>query len=63
MIRTDSEVVVVPPKGKRSTYTVLSGDTLALIAMKNGVNWRDIAAVEPNFARFDLVCRYDHLFI
>lgn len=43
VIRTDSEIVVVPPKGKRSTYTVLSGDTLALIAMKNGVNWRDIA--------------------
>lgn len=44
VIRTDSEIVVVPPKGKRSTYTVLAGDTLALIAMKNGVNWRDIAA-------------------
>ena len=44
VIRTESEVVVVPPKGKRSTYTVLAGDTLALIAMKNGVNWRDIAA-------------------
>lgn len=42
-IKTDSEVVVVAPKGKRSTYTVQSGDTLALIAMKNGVNWRDVA--------------------
>ncbi|RZG64912.1 LysM peptidoglycan-binding domain-containing protein [Acinetobacter bouvetii] len=42
-IKTDSEVVVVAPKGKRSTYTVQSGDTLAVIAMKNGVNWRDIA--------------------
>ena len=41
--KTDSEVVVEPPKGKRSTYTVLSGDTLATIALKNGVNWRDIA--------------------
>ncbi len=44
VIRTDSEIVVVAPKGKRSTYTVLTGDTLALIAMKNGVNWRDIAS-------------------
>lgn len=31
------------PKGKRSTYTVMAGDTLAVIAMKNGVSWRDIA--------------------
>ena len=49
--KTESEVVVVPPKGKRSTYTVLPGDTLAIIAMKNGVNWRDIAKwnqVDPN---------------
>ena len=42
-IKTDTDVVVVAPKGKRSTYVVLSGDTLALIAQKNGVNWRDIA--------------------
>jgi len=42
-IKTDSEVVVVAPKGKRSTYTVQPGDTLAVIAMKNGVNWRDVA--------------------
>ena len=42
-VRTDSEVVVSPPKGKRSTYTVLPGDTLAVIAMKNGLNWRDVA--------------------
>jgi LysM repeat protein len=42
-LKTDSEVVVVPPKGKRSTYTVLPGDTLAVIAMKNGLNWRDVA--------------------
>lgn len=42
-VRTDSEVVVIPPKGKRTTYTVLAGDTLASIAMKNGLNWRDIA--------------------
>ena len=41
--KTDSEVIVSAPKGKRSTYTVLPGDTLAVIAMKNGVNWRDIA--------------------
>lgn len=49
--KTDSEVVVVPPTGKRSTYTVLPGDTLAIVAMKNGVNWRDIAKwnqVDPN---------------
>ena len=43
VIKTDSEVVVVAPKGKRSTYTVQAGDTLAVIAMKNGVNWRDVA--------------------
>lgn len=42
-IKTDTDVVVVQPKGKRSTYTVLPGDTLAVIAMKNGVNWRDVA--------------------
>ncbi len=53
--KTESEVVVVPPTGKRSTYTVLSGDTLATIAMKNGVNWRDIAKwnqVDPNGTLF-----------
>ncbi len=37
------DVIVVPPKGKRSTYTVVAGDTLAIIATKNGVNWRDVA--------------------
>ncbi|OTG69192.1 lytic transglycosylase [Acinetobacter sp. ANC 4470] len=42
-VKTDSEIVVVPPKGKRSTYTVLPGDTLAVIAMKNGLNWREVA--------------------
>ncbi len=42
-IKTDTDVVVVAPKGKRSTYVVLPGDTLAVIAQKNGVNWRDIA--------------------
>ncbi len=50
-VKTDAEVVVVPPKGKRSTYTVMTGDTLALIAMKNGVNWRDVAKwnqIDPN---------------
>ena len=49
--KTESDVVVVPPKGKRSTYTVLPGDTLAVIALKNGVNWRDVAKwnqVDPN---------------
>ncbi|KJV44258.1 lytic transglycosylase [Acinetobacter indicus] len=51
VIKTDTEVVVVPPKGKRSTYTVQAGDTLVLIAMKNGVNWRDVAKwnqIDPN---------------
>ena len=42
-IKTDTDVVVVQPKGKRSTYTIQPGDTLAVIAMKNGVNWRDVA--------------------
>ncbi|MDQ8934395.1 LysM peptidoglycan-binding domain-containing protein [Acinetobacter rudis] len=41
--RQNDDVVVVPPKGKRTTYNVVSGDTLALIATKNGVNWRDVA--------------------
>lgn len=39
------------PKGSRSTYTVTAGDTLATIAAKNGVNWRDIAKwnqIDPN---------------
>ena len=43
VVKTESDVVVVAPKGKRTTYTVISGDTLALIAAKNGLNWRDIA--------------------
>ncbi|CAG68020.1 MULTISPECIES: LysM peptidoglycan-binding domain-containing protein [Acinetobacter] len=50
-IKTDTDIVVVQPKGKRSTYTVVSGDTLAIIAMKNGVSWRDIAnwnQIDPN---------------
>ncbi|MGX5699945.1 LysM peptidoglycan-binding domain-containing protein [Acinetobacter kookii] len=50
-VKTDSEVVVIPPKGKRSTYTVQQGDTLAVIAMKNGLNWRDVAKwnqIDPN---------------
>lgn len=54
-VKTASEVVVVPPKGKRTTYTVLPGDTLATIAMKNGVNWRDIAKwnqIDPNAMLF-----------
>ncbi len=53
--KTESEVVVEPPKGKRSTYTVLPGDTLATIALKNGVSWRDIAKwnqVDPNGTLF-----------
>ena len=53
--KTSTEVVVVPPKGKRSTYTVVAGDNLATIAAKNGVNWRDIAnwnQVDPNGTLF-----------
>lgn len=49
--QNNEEVVVVAPKGKRSTYTVLAGDTLAIIAAKNGVSWRDLATwnqVSPN---------------
>jgi LysM repeat protein len=36
--------VVVAPKGKRSTYVVMPGDNLQMIAMKHGVNWRDVAS-------------------
>ncbi|QIO06425.1 lytic transglycosylase [Acinetobacter shaoyimingii] len=53
--KTESEVRVVAPKGERSTYTVAAGDTLATIAMKNGVNWRDIAKwnqIDPNASLF-----------
>ena len=31
------------PQGTRSTYTVKRGDTLANIASRSGVNWRDIS--------------------
>lgn len=37
--KTDTEVVVVPPRGKRSTYVVMPGDTLAIIAKK----WCELA--------------------
>ncbi|SPL69388.1 LysM peptidoglycan-binding domain-containing protein [Acinetobacter stercoris] len=50
-VKTDTDIVVAPPKGKRSTYTVIPGDTLAIIAAKNGVNWRDVAKwnqIDPN---------------
>lgn len=43
VIQTASDVVVVPPKGKRSTYVVVAGDSLQTIAMKNGLDWRDVA--------------------
>ncbi len=43
VIESKDEVVVVAPKGKRDLYTVQSGDTLASIATKYSVNWRDIA--------------------
>lgn len=39
------------PTGKRSTYQVQQGDTLANIAYRMGVNWRDIAEwnqIDPN---------------
>ncbi|MFV5262255.1 LysM peptidoglycan-binding domain-containing protein [Acinetobacter courvalinii] len=54
-IKTDTDVVVTAPKGKRSTYVVQPGDTLAVIAQKNGVNWRDIAQwnqIDPNGTLF-----------
>lgn len=53
--RQNDDIVVVPPKGKRTTYNVLPGDTLAIIAAKNGVNWRDIAKwnqIDPNGTLF-----------
>ena len=43
VIRTGADVVVVPPKGTRSTYVVMPGDNLQMIAMKHGLNWRDVA--------------------
>ncbi|RKG33366.1 LysM peptidoglycan-binding domain-containing protein [Acinetobacter guerrae] len=54
-IKTDTDIVVVQPSGKRSTYTVQAGDTLAIIAAKNGVSWRDIAKwnqIDPNNTLF-----------
>ncbi|MBJ9985788.1 LysM peptidoglycan-binding domain-containing protein [Acinetobacter sp. S40] len=54
-IKTDTDIVVVQPSGKRSTYTVQPGDTLAIIATKNGVSWRDIAKwnqIDPNNTLF-----------
>ncbi len=42
-VETSDEVVVVVPKGKRDVYTVQTGDTLATVATRYGVNWRDIA--------------------
>ncbi|ENW05695.1 LysM peptidoglycan-binding domain-containing protein [Acinetobacter beijerinckii] len=54
-IKTDTDVVVVAPKGKRSTYVVQPGDTLAVIAQKNNVSWRDIAQwnqIDPNGTLF-----------
>jgi LysM repeat protein/soluble lytic murein transglycosylase-like protein len=42
-VKTDTEVVVIAPKGLRTTYKVLPGDTLVTIAAKNGLNWRDVA--------------------
>lgn len=43
LVKTATDVVVIPPKSKRTTYTVVAGDTLLSIGMKNAVNWRDIA--------------------
>ena len=42
-VKTDTEVVVIAPKGLRTTYKVLPGDTLVTIAAKHGLNWRDVA--------------------
>ncbi len=56
-IKTDTDVVVVQPKGKRSTYTVQPGDTLAVIAMKNGVNWRDVAKWNQIDPEKTFICR------
>lgn len=39
------------PQGERSVYVVQAGDTLASIASRYGVNWRDVAdwnQIEPN---------------
>lgn len=50
-VKTETDVIAIPPKAQRSTYRVVSGDTLAIIASKNGVNWRDIAKwnqIDPN---------------
>lgn len=44
VVETRDEVVVVAPQGKRDVYTVQTGDTLAIIATRFGVSWRDIAA-------------------
>ncbi len=41
--RQKDEVVVSTPKGKRSTYTVQTGDSLISIASRYDLNWRDIA--------------------
>lgn len=43
------------PKGVRSTYVVAPGDTLAVIAAKNAVSWKDIAKwnqIDPNAALY-----------
>lgn len=42
IIRQDQEIIVVHPKGKRSTYTVRTGDNLTNIAMMHGVSLQDI---------------------
>lgn len=51
VIKTETDVVVIQPKGQRSTYKVLPGDTLLMIAAKHGLNWRDVAKwnqIDPN---------------
>ena len=55
VVRSASEVTVAAPKGKRSSYSVQSGDTLLSIANKHGVNWRDVAnwnQMEPEATLF-----------
>jgi len=48
-----SDPVYYPPSG--GTYTVQWGDTLAKIAARTGVSWRDILAVNPQIYNPSLI--------
>lgn len=53
IIPTPTRVVSQKPTGERSVYAVQPGDTLASIASKHALNWRDIAnwnQINPNAA-------------